>query len=77
MTHLNMELIESLDRSKVEEWKVEVVFEQVNEGVVAVLLLTVLQSKAHTAHYGETGSSIEQDVLQVEVARHETFLEEM
>lgn len=63
--------VEGHDRSKEEEGEVEVVSQQVRECVVAVLLLAVLQSKAHAAHYAEAAASIEQDVLQVKRAGHQ------
>lgn len=74
--HLGVILVKCHDRAKEEEWEVEVVSEQVREGVVAILLLTVLQCKAHTAHDGEANASIEQDVLQVKRAGHQGFLQE-
>lgn len=74
--HLDMIPVESHDRSEEEEGEVEVVFEQVSERVAAVLLLAVLQCEAHTAHDAEAAASVEQDVLQVEGARHQGFLEE-
>lgn len=69
-----MEPVESHDRSKEEEGEVEVVSQQVRECVVSVFFLTVLQSKAHTAHDAEAAASIEQDVLQVKRAGHQGFL---
>lgn len=68
--------VESHDGSKEEEGEVEVVFQQVRECVVAILLLTVLQCKAHTAHDAEAAASIEQDVLQVKRASHQGLLKE-
>lgn len=68
--------VESHDGSKEEEGEVEVVFEQVRECVVAVLLLAVLQDEAHTAHDAEAAASVEQDVLQVKGTSHQGFLKE-
>lgn len=62
--------VKSHDGSKEEEGEVEVVFQQVRERVVAVLLFTVLQSEAHTAHDAEAAASVEKDVLQVERTSH-------
>lgn len=58
-----MKPVEGHDGSKEEEGEVEVVFQQVSKRVVSILLLTVLQSKAHTAHDAEATASVEQDVL--------------
>lgn len=69
-----MKLVESHDGSEEEEGEVEVVSQQVTEGVVALLPIAVLQSKAHTAHDAEATASVEQDVLQVKRAGHQGFL---
>lgn len=74
--HLGVIPVESHDGSKEEEGEVEVVFQQVRECVAAVLLLAVLQCKAHTAHDAEAAASIEQDVLQVKRASHQGLLKE-
>lgn len=66
--------VKSHDGSKEEEREVEVVFKQITEGVVTILLLTVFQSKTHTAHDAEANASIKQDVLQVERPCHQCFL---
>lgn len=68
--HLCMKPVESHNGSEEEEGEVEVVFQQVSEGVAAVLLVTVLQREAHTAHDAEATASVEEDVLQVERTRH-------
>lgn len=69
-----MILVKGHDRPKEEEGEVEVVFQQVVERVVALFLLTVLQSKAHTTHDGEAAAAVKEDVLQVERAGHQRFL---
>lgn len=73
-THLLMETIKGHDRSKEEEGEVEVVLDQIHETVVTIFLLTVLKSKAHTAHNGEAAAPVEQDVLQIKGARRKAFL---
>lgn len=69
--HLCVIPVESHDRSKEEEREVEVIFQQVGEFVVAVLLLAVFQREADAAHDAETAASIEQDVLQVKGTGHQ------
>ena len=69
-----MELVKSHDGPKEEKGEVEVVLEQVTQCVVAILLLAVLQRKAHTAKDGETKTSVEQDILQVKRTGHQGFL---
>lgn len=74
--HLRVVPVESHDGTEEEEGEVEVVFQQVGELVVAVLLLAVLQAEAHAAHDAEAAAAVEQDVLEVKGARHQGFLEE-
>lgn len=68
--------VESHDGAEEEEGEVEVVFQQVGELVVAVLLLAVLQAEAHAAHDAKAAAAVEQDVLEIKGARHQGFLEE-
>ena len=69
-----MELVEGHDGAEEEEGEVEVVLEQVQEGVAALLAVAVLQCEAHAAHDGEAAAAVEQHVLQVEGACHQRFL---
>lgn len=73
--HLHVIAIKSHNRSKEEEREVEVVFQEVGERVVAVLPVTVLQSKTHAAHDAEATAAVEQDVLKVERTRHQVLLQ--
>lgn len=69
-----MELIKRHDGPEEEEREVEVVFDQIHEAVMAVLLLAVLQRETHTAHDGEPAASVEQDILKIEGAGDKTSL---
>jgi len=75
-THLGMELVKRHDRPEEEEGEVEVVFEEVKDGVNAVFLLRVLECKAHAAHDGEAASSIEEDILKIKSSRYKPALDE-
>lgn len=68
--HLGMKTVESHNRSKKEEREVEVVFQEVREGIVSLFPVTVLQSEAHAAHDAEATASVEQDILQVKRSSH-------
>lgn len=70
-----MKTVKSHNRSKEKEREVEVVFQEVGEGVVALFPVTVLQGKAHAAHDAEATASIEQDVLQVKRSGHQGLLQ--
>lgn len=74
--HLGVKPVESHDGPEEEVGEVEVVFQQVSEGVAAFLAVTVLQCKAHAAHDAETTAAVEQDVLQGERTRDQRFLQE-
>lgn len=74
--HLRVIPVERHDGTEEEEGEVEVVFQQVGEFVVAVLLLAVLQAKAHAAHDAKAAAAVEQDVLKVKGTSHQGFLEE-
>ena len=73
-TYLHVELVKGHDGAEEEEGQVEVVLEQVQEGVAAFLAVAVLQGEAHAAHDGEAAAAVKQDVLQVEGARHQRLL---
>lgn len=74
--NLGVKLVEGHDGPEEEVGEVEVVFEQVREGVAAFLAVTVLQCKAHAAHDAEPTAAVEQDVLQVERTGDQRFLQE-
>lgn len=74
--HLGVKLVKSHDRPKEEVGEVEVVFQQVSEGVAAFLAVAVLQREAHAAHEAEATPAVEQDILQVERTRDQRFLRE-
>lgn len=60
-----MELVKRHDRPEEEEWEVEVVLEEVEDGVDALALLAALEGKAHAAHDGEGAASVEKDILEI------------
>lgn len=72
--HLNIKFVKGHDGTEIEEREVEVVLEQLQDVVVPIFPLTVLQSKAHTAHDCKPTTSIEEDVTQLKVALHKTCL---
>lgn len=71
-----MELVKCHDRPKEEEWEVEVVLEEVEDGVDALFPLRALECKAHAAHDGEAASSIEKDILKIKSSRYKPALDE-
>lgn len=75
-THLGMELVKRHDRPKKEEREVEVVLEEVEDGVDALFPLGALECKAHAAHDGEAASSIEEDILKIKSSRYKPALDE-
>lgn len=71
-----MELVKCHDRPKEEEGEVEVVLEEVEDGVDALFPLRALKCKAHAAHDGEAASSIEEDVLKIKSSCYKPALDE-
>lgn len=71
---MNVKLIEGHDGPEIKEREVEVVFEQFQDAVIAILPLAVLQSKANAAHYSEAAASVEENVAQLKVPLHEINL---
>lgn len=69
-----MELIKGHDGPKVEEGEVEVVLEQLYDTIVSIFPFTVFQSEAHTSHYGEATTSIEENVAQLKVTIYKPSL---
>lgn len=74
-THLGMELVKRHDRPKEEEREVEVVLEEVEDGVDALFSFRALQCKAHAAHDGEAASSVEEDILKIKSSRYKPTLD--
>lgn len=73
---LNAELVECHDGSEVKEGKVKVVLEKLQDAVVSIFSLTVLKSKTHTAHDGETTAAVEQKRTEIKIASHKTCLKD-
>lgn len=69
-----MELVKGHDRPEEEEGEVEVVLEEVEDGVDALLLLGALEGEAHAAHDGEGAASVEKDILEIKSSRHKPTL---
>ena len=68
-----MKLVEGEGGAEVEVRQVEVVLEQLQEAVAALAPPTVFQGEAHTAHYGEPTSAVEQALVKVPL--HQARLE--
>lgn len=75
ITHLGAELVKRHDRPKEEEREVEVVLEEVEDGVDALFPLTALEGEAHAAHDGEGATSIEKDILEIKSSCHKPTLD--
>lgn len=70
-----MELVKRHDRPEEEEWEVEVVLEEVEDGVDALFPLGALEGEAHAAHDGEGAPSVEKDILEVKSSCHKPTLD--
>lgn len=73
--HLGMEAIEGHDGPEEEERQVEVVLEQVSEGVAAIGVGTALQSKAGAAQHCEAAAPLEQHLLKIKSACYKPVLD--
>lgn len=74
--HLGMELVKRHDGPEEEEGEVEVVLEEVEDGVDALLPLAALEREAHAAHDGEAAASVEEDILKIKSSRYKPALDE-
>lgn len=73
---LNVELVECHDGSEVKEGEVKVVLEKLQDAVVSIFSLTVLKSKTHTAHDGETTATVEQKRTELKIASRKPCLKD-
>lgn len=73
---LNVELVECHDGSEVKEGEVKVVLEKLQDAVVSIFSLTVLKSKTHTAHDGETTAAVEQKRTELKIASRKPCLKD-
>lgn len=71
-----MELVKGHDRPEEEEREVEVVLEEVEDGVDALFPLRALERKAHAAHDGEAAPSVEEDILEIKSSGYKPALHE-
>lgn len=73
--HLGVEAIEGHDGPKEEERQVEVVLEQVGQGVVALGVSTALQREAGAAEHREAATPMKQHLLKIKSACYKPALE--
>lgn len=69
-----MESIKGHDRSKEKEREVEIVLQQGEDGIVAVLPLTVLQGETHAAHDAEATASVKENILKIKSSCYKPVL---
>lgn len=74
-THLGMEAVKGHDGPEEEEGQVEVVLEQVDEGVAAVGVGALLQGKAGAAQHCEAAAPLEQHLLKIKSACYKPVLD--